>query len=73
MHRIRIWTISPNLTKVPDDKSLAEVTVSHGAAGGVLAPLGDNSDLRLRNPLEEPDFSLLRELRVIKLDKEMSE
>lgn len=54
-----IRTISPNLTKMLNEKSLY-VTVSAVELMEVLfAPLQGNSDLRLKHPLEEPDFSLL--------------
>jgi len=54
-----IWTISPNLTKMPNEKSMY-VTVSAVELMEVLrAPLQGNSDLRLKYPLEERDFSLL--------------
>lgn len=51
-----VWTISPHLTKVPNEKALP---VSAAELREVLlAPLHGNSDLRLKHLLKKPDFTL---------------
>lgn len=52
-----VWTISPHLTKVPNENSLP---VSAAELMEVLlASLHGYSDLRLKHPLKKPDFTLL--------------
>lgn len=52
-----IWTVSPHLAKVPNEKSLP---VSAAELMKVLlAPRHGTSDLRLKHPLKKPDFTLL--------------